>query len=225
MPASKFLKKKKSCRSILGERRGWKRAGAKISKSRAAKAARIDWIKMEERGQKVIKGRKSQVPIVPLGKGRNGTVHNYNLPGKCSGFATRIARRIFGLNYIKGDAWKLALVNKSVKKFWRLKKGRFEYQPVNVRELVDSGILKPGMLIGVYFPPSRHNKHVLEEARHGRAHPYTHVMVFLGQWGTDYMVIHNIEGPAIEPMEQALMNYSKRPSQIAEIIAPKPRKS
>lgn len=111
-----------------------------------------------------------------------GFAINPNQGGKCSAYATRIAEQKFGRKYTYAPAWKLANENRLVvESRFDPQTQRGEIGPNQLKSLIRRGILKPGMLLGIYYPESKHNK---VQRR------VTHIMVYAG----DETFWHNYGG-------------------------------
>jgi hypothetical protein len=111
-----------------------------------------------------------------------GFAINPNQGGKCSAYATRVAKDVFGKQYVYAPAWKLASENKLVfESKFDPQTLRGEIAPNELREMIKSEKLKPGMMLGLFYPESKHN-HVQRRV--------THIMVYAGD-GTFW---HNYGG-------------------------------
>jgi hypothetical protein len=83
-------------------------------------------------------------------------------PDYCSRYARLAAEQMFGKKYPKANAWDISKVCSRVANV-----GNNE----ELIALAEDGILKPGMIIGLYYPDTEHNNF---------EYPYTHVSLFLG---------------------------------------------
>ena len=114
----------------------------------------------------------------------------------CSEYSQRAAKEIYGKNYSRGNAWDLGKNNQIVQEI---------KETDDLIALADSGILKPGMIIGTYNPGSSVN-------RKGRK--YTHVVTYIGknednqpefihQWGTiqEKMDLNELKQKKLRPVE------------------------
>lgn len=111
-----------------------------------------------------------------------GFAINPNKGGYCSAYATRVAKELFKKEYEYAPAWKLASKNKLViDSHFDVSTQRGEIGPSQLHSLIKREILKPGMLLGVFFPESRHNQ---VQRR------VTHMMIYMG----DNMFWHNYGG-------------------------------
>ncbi|MDP6670580.1 MAG: hypothetical protein QGI60_02080 [archaeon] len=124
--------------------------------------------------------------------------------------------------YEKGHTWYLAPRNRSVLKLWK-GSGKKAFVPkrsiAQMRAILDREIVKPGMVVAVYFPKSGSNARAMAVGK-----PYTHSMLYLGKQNKTHYFLHNKGKPAVETLKDALSKGSLKNGQIAEIIAPKIRK-
>ncbi|MBN1941239.1 MAG: hypothetical protein JW772_03595 [Candidatus Diapherotrites archaeon] len=186
-----------------------RRARAQIKKKTTRKTK--GWAALEQRGLEIIRGGS---PIrVPVEQGRFSTL-DFNKPDWCSAYATRAAKIVFGLNYTRGHAWKLAELpgNTLVQRNARKKKIGWERQRVELSSLANA--LKPGRLLGIYFPLSPHNR---------PSRPYTHVGVYMGKWNGKHWVMHNVRGPRLEPLE-SVTSLRGGKGLIIDVIQPARKK-
>ncbi len=111
-----------------------------------------------------------------------GFAINPNQSGNCSAYATRVTEKFFGRKYEYAPAWKLASKNKLVvESHFDPQTQRGEIGPSQLRSLIKRGILKPGMMLGLYYPESKHNK---------IQRKVTHIMIYTG----DETFWHNYGG-------------------------------
>ena len=104
----------------------------------------------------------SKIESAPLYGGLKGT--------KCAAYAVSVARDHFGKSFKFGDAWNLRYNNSH--KVVSEVKGRNHF-----KELVADGTVKPGMIVGIYYPFSSYLNH---KDQTGAKVEYTHVAVFAG---------------------------------------------
>ncbi|MEM4327128.1 MAG: hypothetical protein QXZ13_03100 [Candidatus Diapherotrites archaeon] len=77
--------------------------------------------------------------------------------------------------------------------------------------------LKPGRILGIWYPYSPNNNKAKAQGR-----PYSHVVLYYGKINGVHWVLHNLNGPKFEPLEEALSNYPKLgEGSVQEIIEPK----
>jgi len=88
----------------------------------------------------------------------------------CSRYVRLAAKDLFGIEYPSADAW-------DIRDDSRVKEIRLDGTN-SLEWLIDSGNLKPGMLVGVYNPTSRYNQRASQDGA-----GYTHVMLYLGNDG------------------------------------------
>ena len=116
---------------------------------------------------------------------KNGLVLNPNKAEYCSAYATRIAKQIFQKEYVKAHAWELAQKNKLVyESKFNPKTLKGEVSERLLRTLIKKRIIKPGTILGVYYPESGHNQ---------TQRKVTHAMLYVGEgkfW-------HNFYGPKV----------------------------
>jgi len=113
---------------------------------------------------------------------KRGFAINPNQSGNCSAYATRVAEKMFGRKYEYAPAWKLASKNKLIyESRFDPQTQRGEIGPNILKSIIKRGILKPGMMLGLYYPESKHNK---VQRR------VTHIMVYAG----DETFWHNYGG-------------------------------
>jgi hypothetical protein len=100
------------------------------------------------------------------------TIPVYNpvklIPGSCSGYARRAAEHIFGKKFSVSDAWDRKYKDRTI--------GQIEANDELIK-LEKEGILKPGMIVGVFYPKSSYNDELDME---GKKVSYTHNLVYLG---------------------------------------------
>ena len=85
----------------------------------------------------------------------------------CSRYVRFAARDLYDIEYPADDAWKLR--NHSNMNAIKLNSGD------DLRELADNETLKPGMVVGMFYPASKYNgRQDVEKAG------YTHVLLYLG---------------------------------------------
>jgi hypothetical protein len=87
---------------------------------------------------------------------------------QCAKYARHVAKDVFGKTYQPDDAWDLQYKNKVVAQVSRR---------TTLEKLADRGILRPGMMVGIYNPRSDFNSGRDEK---GKPREYTHVIVYLG---------------------------------------------
>jgi hypothetical protein len=203
-----------------------KKAAAKKKPVKQAVAkSKIDWASVQVKGAILIERALvgAPAPRVSLERWPNGSVYDYNKPGFCTGYARKCAERLFGIVYEKGHTWYFAPRNRSVLKLWK-GSGKKAFVPkrslAQMRTILDRKIVKPGMVVAVYFPKSSSNARAMA----GGKKPYTHSMLYLGKHNKTHYFLQNKNGPAVETLEGALSSGRLKGGQIAEIIAPKIRK-
>ncbi len=133
----------------------------------------------------------------------------YNIPDNwCSHYAKRVAKDLFGKIYPeKTDAWNLRYACKVVA---RSEKGISEEK---LSKLAETGVLKPGMLLGVYNPRSRYNE---RKDKTGKQLEYSHVVVYLGnENGTNYIAQQLGKN---QITKEPLKNVSGRGQTVEEIL-------
>ncbi|HNV01319.1 MAG TPA: hypothetical protein PKK60_02720 [archaeon] len=138
---------------------------------------------------------------------KDGTT-NPNKSGWCSAYATRFAKKYFGLNYVKADAWELAKVNNVIyrEKFSVIprKGGLTKQQFIGFAE--NEKIISPGDIIGVYTTSGSNRPYRL----------YTHVLVYLGKMNEEHLFVENYLGPRIITLDEFLKIHT-----IVDVIKPK----
>ncbi len=86
----------------------------------------------------------------------------------CSRYAKLAAKELYGIDYPSADAWKL----RDAENIDEIKLN----DKINLETLVKDGKLKPGMLVGMYYPKSKYNER--DEVKKAG---YTHVLVYIGK--------------------------------------------
>jgi len=90
-------------------------------------------------------------------------------PGNCSGYVRRAAWDLFRKEFSASNAWDRRFKDTLV--------GRVcDNEGLETAE--QKGVLKPGMIIGVYYP---HSLHLNSENMYEEKVPYTHNMIYLGR--------------------------------------------
>lgn len=92
----------------------------------------------------------------------------------CSKYVQLAAQEYYGPvdSFPQRDAWNMRYPSKIVAKF----KTKDKY--IEMEKLRQEGILKPGMILGVYNPNSNHNDEIDES---GHKAKYTHVLLYVGK--------------------------------------------
>ena len=149
-------------------------------------------------------GKTIYVPAEP----RDAFGYNPNLPGNCSGWARRAAKR-FGKTYTTKardvvDAWELAHFNRSVEK----KPAGFTQ--AELLDRIRGGKITPGTVLGTVFERTRY-------ARPDR--DYTHVVMYQGEKGGRHYFGDNFRGPRVFALED-LFNGKITGFKLVEIIEP-----
>lgn len=135
----------------------------------------------------------------------------YNLlrlpPGRCSGYVRRAAEDLFNLNYSLADAWDRRYEDRLVARV---------SSNDELREMAKRGKLRPGAIVGFYYPRS---SHLNEEDMHGNKVTYTHVGLYLGlSPGNEPIFAEQLGRETnVIPLEQ----LTKRDLRAMEIIEPK----
>ena len=115
--------------------------------------------------KKVLEKKITEAPIqmqIP-----NAPVYNY--PNEnCAAYAIRTARDIFHKNFKYSDAWNARYNNRIVTSV----KDKTE-----LTDLIEKSVLKPGMIVGVYYPFSNY---LNKTDQKGKKVKYTHLAVFAG---------------------------------------------
>lgn len=168
--------------------------------------------KNKKKGIKLIYAQAEQKPVKSVLKAiKNGLMLNPNKPEYCAAYATRIAKQLFNKEYIRAHAWELSLKNKLIyeSKFnpTTLKGELLKRQ---LRIFIKRRIIKPGTIIGVYYPESGHN-HTQRKV--------THAMLYVGEekfW-------HNYYGPKIITLKEiyTAKEKGKRVLYPVQVIEPK----
>ena len=135
------------------------------------------------------------------------SIPSFNEPGKCSGYATRAAKQLFGLTYLREDAWNLRYRNKVPQ--------NSNNGEINVR------IIRPGSILGLEYPDSRENTEGRKNRdMRGNVRLYTHIGLYLGQSPTDdQLILHSFtKGPVIESLQGFLETNG---STLKEVLWPR----
>lgn len=102
-----------------------------------------------------------------------GFALNPNRAGHSSEYVTKVAKSMFGKQYELAPEWKLASKNKLVvDSHFDINNHRGEIGPSQLRSLIKRGILKPGMLLGIFYPENR-RKNVPRKV--------THILIYIGE--------------------------------------------
>jgi len=88
-------------------------------------------------------------------------------PWRCSGFVRLAAKELFDKNYAVSDSWDRRYDDFFVSKI----------NEESLESLAGKGTLKPGMLIGLYYPDSEYNN---DQDKKGKQVEYTHIALYLG---------------------------------------------
>lgn len=97
-------------------------------------------------------------------------------PLMCSSYARQASEEMFGKKFSKGsDAWDRRYIDKLVDKV----------SNQTVYEKIDQGVLKPGMIVGVFNPKSTHLNDIDMMGFKVGDVSYTHNMVYIGQRKSD----------------------------------------
>lgn len=104
----------------------------------------------------------------------------------CSEYAVKLANEKFGKDFKKGDAWNLRYRNEVI-------------APIRGREnldfLIKEKIISPGMLIGIYYPPSDYlTSKTGKNDERGLTRKYTHIAAFTGKCSGEPMCAHLYKG-------------------------------
>ncbi|HLD33430.1 MAG TPA: hypothetical protein VJB66_01805 [Candidatus Nanoarchaeia archaeon] len=105
-------------------------------------------------------------------------------PLRCSKYVREAAEDLFGLHYSKSDAWNRRYHDTVVR---TLGEGD------SLEDLADSGVLTPGMIVGIRNPHSRYADRLDEK---GETVKYTHVGLYLGQNSQGESLIADLYGSA-----------------------------
>ncbi len=135
-------------------------------------------------------------------------IFGYMKPGNCAGYARRATRGAFGWEYDGADAWNL----------------RYAHATIDCAGLGEEEIfqqVKPGFLLGIYYPNSRENstpENHKVDAR-GNLRKYTHAVMYNGGNSEGKRtILHNFGGPRIDELDAFLKQYH---CVIKEVILPK----
>jgi len=111
----------------------------------------------------------------------------------CSAYAYLSTWELFGFDYSGSDAWCRELNDKLVYKF---EENDFTNND-EVPKLIDKGILKPGMIIGVFYAHTEAKEfHTLQNCGSEQVYvEYTHNMVYLGKNEQSEIVFAHLYGP------------------------------
>ncbi|MDZ4256525.1 MAG: hypothetical protein U1C71_02880 [archaeon] len=117
----------------------------------------------------------------------------------CAMYARLAAEHLFGLRYVRGDAWKIAELNRTV---WKSSRDG------------DQGFrshLRPGQVLGIFNPVSKYNKEGI---------PYTHVALYVGTKNGAHYIMHRVGSKDILETLESFYN-NRRGWVIREVIEPK----
>ncbi len=122
------------------------------------------------------KEKKFNEKVIEYNSSKIKLPYYHNIPpGFCSQYAKTVAKNLFNKEYVweknkpnSGAAWNLRYSNEVVEKLDSLGE---------IKELIINDVLKPGMLVGIYNPKSRHNN---KKDLKGNKVDYTHVMLYVG---------------------------------------------
>ncbi len=147
---------------------------------------------------------------VPVETDREGKTRDFNNGGNCAGYAVRVAKIIFDLDYERGHAWDLAKKNGNVlvQRFASQMQNSRKRHGADLKEIGQH--LLPGMLVGIYFPWSVNNK---------PDRPYTHIALYLGFFEGKHWIMHNVHGPRFDSLEGITTKRLFR-GTIVDIIQP-----
>ena len=142
-----------------------------------------------------LRGGSVEVPIY----------NRFKLPSEsCSGYVRRSAEKLFGKKYSVSDAWNR----------------RYEDQLIvgvdnneDLRKNYDDGTLKPGMIIGTYYPKSGHLK---DKDATGNQVKYTHNLLFLGEGKNKKLIFAELFGPTTRT--RTLEQFAEHDLRAKEII-------
>jgi len=124
--------------------------------------------------------------------------------GNCSGYVRRAAKDLFGKEYSISDAWNRRYNDNLVSTL---------NDNDDLRKFYKNGILKPGMIIGTYFPDS---SHLNDKDQTGNQVRYTHNLLFLGENPQDELIF--IEKFGQKTQSRTLEEFSKNGLTAKEII-------
>ncbi|MFA6064395.1 MAG: hypothetical protein WCW44_05185 [archaeon] len=180
-----------------------KKAIYKLGKTRTEEVnSRIKSINRRLANRDLTKARFTLVePYHPQSLGhlkRNGLLFNPNKGGNCSGYATRIATAVFGKQYTRGAAWELAALNEVS---YRKPKNAIEISKQRLLRLIRKNVIRPGTIIGIYYPNSPQNIKGREN---------THVMTYAGEgqfW-------HNYGGPRAISIDSIYSKTNKEGERV-----------
>ncbi|MBP7708762.1 hypothetical protein KA107_03680 [Candidatus Pacearchaeota archaeon] len=132
----------------------------------------------------------------------------YNIPDNhCAQYARQAAKDLFGKIYPRADAWNMRYDSKIVA---RSEKGISEEK---LSKLAEAGVLKPGMILGVYNPRSTYNGHT---DKTGNKLEYSHVVIYTGsENGTNYIAQQLGKN---QITKEPLRNISVRGHKVEEIL-------
>jgi hypothetical protein len=130
---------------------------------------------------------------------------NPNKGGNCSAYAASLAEKLFGLKYVRGNAWDLLEHHErkpsnrrgftAIERFSRTGEG---ISSSEMLKLIEAKKIVPGNLIGVFVEGSSENR--IDRL-------YTHVVLYVGKINGEEAFIHDwTDGPRIMSLS-ALCNF------------------
>lgn len=124
--------------------------------------------------------------------------------GNCSGYARRVAEEMFGKKYSFANAWDRRYKDRVVCEV---------EDNDDLRGLADGGVLKPGMLVGVFYPRSHYN-----DVKDMKGHPvkYTHMVVYIGEDPNGEPLF--VEQFGVGTRERTLSQFDDHDLEAREII-------
>ncbi len=127
-------------------------------------------------------------------------------PNNCARYVTMAAHDVFGLNYIRGNAWDLRYDNRIVSS---VEKG-------NLERLASEKTIQPGMTVGIFNPSSRYLK---SPDKNGNQKKYTHVVLYLGRDSHGEPLLAHQYGVRVRV--ETYGSLRKKGLEAREILAPK----
>jgi len=132
---------------------------------------------------------------------------------RCSQFARMAARDVFGLRYSVCDAWDRRYFDRVAAPI----DGKNDRE---LRDLARSGVLKPGMILGILVPSSGYLDGTDSSGENIR---YTHNALFLGVDGSDDLVFAEQFNTGVRMITG--QEYYKRGLIPVEVLAPRTGKN
>jgi len=125
-------------------------------------------------------------------------------PGSCSGYARRVASELFGKDFSHANAWDRRYVDNVVCGV---------ETNVELEALERFETLKPGMIVGVFYPRSYYNG---AKDMEGNPVAYTHNLVYLGRDKTGELTFAEQFG--VNTRTRTLAEFSDHGFEAREII-------